>query len=188
MMKKLHGLTAGALAFVLLGASCRSEEKKNPSASETAQSDAAQNNNELPAIQENRAPKVFPVGIVVPAGVIGYRVESYQFVAQLPGGAKPAAGRKFLLLKISMRNTGAKETPVATFKLVYKETEINLSEQGGKAPDSLNGLKQLAKDEGKSGVLVFEAPETKALRLKINAAPPVKDEMFVDLAQFHKGK
>jgi hypothetical protein len=130
------------------------------------------------------APKIFKPGIVVPAGTIGYRVESAEFLDKLENGATPAANKKFLLVKLTLRNTGTTESALAGFKILdSQKREYLLYGKADKVNGSLNSLKQLGKDEGKNGVLVFEAPHTKGLTLQISSAPPVKDVMLVDLTE-----
>ena len=188
MIKKSDKLTAlvFALAFLTFAA-CRQAD--NPQPTTPVKPEVAQNQSN-PAARDDvqseapppPAPTTFRVGIVVPVGTIGYRVESAQFADKLQDGTKPAEGRKFLIIKIGARNTGPKESPLATFKVVGGKTEYPLSANADKVSGSLNSLKQLGKDELKSGVLIFETPATKGLKLQLNAAPPIKDEMFIELA------
>jgi hypothetical protein len=129
----------------------------------------------------NNGPKNFPVGIVVPVGVIGYRVAEVEYPAKLTDGSAPEAGKQFVRIFLGMRNTGNGEAPIGTLKLVDGKNEYNLSAKGQKEEGSFYGVKTLAKDEYKKGVIVFEAPKAAGMKLKINSITPVKDEMFIEL-------
>ena len=175
------------LALGLLTASgCRQTTETaapSPSGPNKAQARAAQASEDDAPLTPANNPKEFKAGIVVPVGTIGYRVESSQFADKLADGATPTAGRKFLLVKLTTRNTGPKASPFAAFSVIDGNTTYDLSGKGNKEPGALNEVRQLAQDELRNGVLVFETPPSKGLKLKIAAAPPVKDEMFINLSQ-----
>lgn len=187
MMKISYKWASLFFALALInGAACRQAANEQPTT--PVKPEMAQKANNPAASEDVSAdvppppPTTFRAGIVVPVGTIGYRVESAQFVEKLEDGAKPAAGRQFLLVKIAARNTGPKESPVAAFKIIQGNNEYLPSNQAAKVNGSLNSLTQLTKDELKSGVLVFETPATKNLKLQLNSAPPLKDQMFIELA------
>ena len=181
-MKKSYRWAAWMLGLSLLAAAgCRNTNDSNSNRNIAQQSGTVEKITDED-IKPTPAPNKFPAKIIVPVGTIGYRVDEFSWHDKLADGTKPAAGKKFLLVNLTVGNTGPKESLVATFQLADGKTVFPLSEKGSSVPDSLNGVKQLAKDERRKGVLVFEAPESKKLNLKLTAAPPLKDEMFIDLA------
>lgn len=169
------GLLAGGLA---LGTACRSDAPTSNSAA----IDPRSVDTDREPIKPTEPPAEFPVGIVVPVGTIGYRVDSFSYQNSLSDGAKPAAGTKFLVIKFRSVNTTAREANYANFKVVAGAKEYSLSDKTAKVPDSLNTVNKLAANEVKNGVLIFELPETSGAKLKLVAAPPVKEEKFITLA------
>ena len=181
-MKQIsHKLAMGALSAALCwGAGGCGSTGTTPPAADSA--DVATSDTEA-NIKPDTGPKTFKMGLVVPVGTIGYKIESIAYKDKLDDGTKPAAGRRFLLVKTLTRNTGPKEGAFATFRLMDGTTEYALSEKGAKSAESLNEVKSLAKDEGKNGYLIFETPTLRVPQLKISAAPPLKDVMFIALTE-----
>lgn len=175
----LAGLTLNGCQQAPNSSSTTPVKPGQPASADTAAKDDA------PATADvqppNNGPKNFPVGIVVPVGVVGYRVAEVEYPAKLTDGATPDSGKQFVRIFLGMRNTGNGEAPIGTLKLTDGKNEYNLSPKGEKEADSFYGVKTLAKDEYKKGVVIFEAPKAAGLKLKINSITPVKDEMFIEL-------